>query len=100
MARQSIYCDICRREKLHERQDVNHVLHLLLCLFCCPAWPVIWFASIFFNTWFEPWLCMDCGNAVPSDKTVFYVALGMFAGFSLLAFSITLAIIILIAKHS
>jgi hypothetical protein len=84
MARQSIYCRYCERNKMHERQDVNHVLHLLLSVFCCAFWPFFWFGAVAINTWFDPWLCVDCGNAVPTDKTGFWVACGLLFAFLIL----------------
>lgn len=81
MARQSIYCVECERQRLHEREDVNHVLHLIVSLFCCGLWPFVWFGLYAHNCWFDDWLCTSCGNAVPSNKTEFYVFLGIFVVF-------------------
>ena len=78
MARQSIYCEECGRNKLHEREDVNHVLHLLLSLVCA-FWFPVWLIVYSWNEWFDPWLCQECGHGVPSNKTTFFVLIGILA---------------------
>lgn len=38
------YCSICRKPTLHELdpRTVNHVLHLIISLFCCGFWVPVW----------------------------------------------------------
>lgn len=100
MARQSIYCDICRRDKLHERQELNHVFHLLMSVFCCAFWPFVWFTLIAQNDWFEPWLCNECGNAVPADKTSFYIACALLVIFLIVIASVVAGVIMLAVAGS
>lgn len=36
------WCSYCRRETQHERQDVNHILHLVLTIITGGLWLLVW----------------------------------------------------------
>lgn len=61
------YCNRCAKPTLHTRvtRDVNHVLHLLLTLFCCGLWLPIWILDALITSMSdssEPFLCSLCGQ--------------------------------------
>jgi hypothetical protein len=53
-------CDNCGRQVLVRMETPNHILHLLICLFCCGWWLVVWFIlAMSANS--KGWRCSRCG---------------------------------------
>lgn len=55
------YCESCRRNTLVRGRGVNHVLHLLLSLFCCGVWVWVWAILCIMPI---EWRCTKCGDRV------------------------------------
>jgi len=58
-------CNRCGKPTLHSRkvEPLNHVLHLLLTIFCCGWWLPIWILLILVhNPRRDPWRCSVCGQ--------------------------------------
>lgn len=58
-------CNRCGKQTLHQRSvnEVNHILHLLLSLFCCGWWIPIWILLIILNGFeHSAFLCTICGQ--------------------------------------
>lgn len=61
------FCNRCQKSTLHQRNvtETNHVLHLLLTLFCCSMWLPIWLLIAIVNSLENPpYLCTQCGQTV------------------------------------
>lgn len=60
-------CRCCGKVTLHERDPdpVNHILHLLLSLFCCGFWIPIWILLTLTAT-SRQIRCLTCGHALGS----------------------------------
>jgi len=61
------YCHRCGKYRLHTRQatETHHVLHVLITLFTCGVWLLIWFLDILvtgFDNARKPYLCSVCGE--------------------------------------
>jgi hypothetical protein len=55
-----IHCTMCQRQVLAKRPGTNHVLHLLMCVFTCGLWALVWLL-ITATTGNKPWRCSVCG---------------------------------------
>lgn len=63
----SDYCDRCQRNRLFTAtaQEPNHILHLLVTIFCCFLWGIVWlFISI--TSPAAAYRCVSCG--MPQDN--------------------------------
>jgi hypothetical protein len=60
----SDYCEHCDRDVIVRQEQPNHVLHLLLSLFCCGWWVFVWIL-LTLSASSNPWRCSRCGRAVP-----------------------------------
>ncbi len=60
----SEYCEYCRRMVLTRRIAPNHVVHLLISLFCCGPWVIVWLI-LALSAAFQPFLCTRCGRSMP-----------------------------------
>jgi hypothetical protein len=70
------FCNYCARPVLVERQATNHVLHLLLTIFTCSLWLIIWvLASIKIGGW----RCTVCGQPAKRPLSTMDYALGAVA---------------------
>lgn len=60
------FCHRCQRHTVHQRTstETNHILHLLLTIFCCGVWLPIWMLIIVVS-WLEKtyFICAQCGQA-------------------------------------
>lgn len=54
----SKYCRYCKQHTIHQRQGVNHILHLLITVLTCGLWVIIWVLLIWFNI--GGWHCRKC----------------------------------------
>ncbi len=52
------YCPTCAKTVAAEGPGVNHLLHLLISLFCCALWPFVWI-TIATN---QTYNCRTCGT--------------------------------------
>lgn len=52
-------CSSCREQRLHIRQGVNHLLHLLLTLVTGGLWIVGWLIALGLK---PGWRCSQCGT--------------------------------------
>ena len=72
--RMQVFCQRCQRQTLHTRQrdDVNHVMHLLITIFLCILWLPFWIAfTLLANASNTPFRCADCGHEVsPGDMEI------------------------------
>ena len=57
----SDFCDHCGRQVLVRKETPNHVLHLLLSLFCCGGWWIVWLILILASM-SNDWYCTRCGR--------------------------------------
>ena len=57
------WCEDCGRHVKAEKQDVNHVLHLLMTLLTCGLWVVVWGLVILADVT-GGWRCHQCGRGV------------------------------------
>lgn len=54
------YCEVCQTTRRFERPGINHILHLLITIFTCGWWGVVWvFLAIFGGGKAH---CIACGN--------------------------------------
>lgn len=53
------FCTHCQRYVLARRPGTNHVFHLLMCVFTCGLWVIIWFLSA---AKVGGWRCSICGG--------------------------------------
>lgn len=58
----SFFCPVCQQQRLFTRQEsVNHILHLLVTLFSCGLWAIVWFfVTVSHNPRFH---CAQCGHS-------------------------------------
>jgi len=61
---EQIYCTHCRRLMLHQRhvKDTNHIFHLLMCVFTCGWWLVVWLLCALGSGSNPHFLCSKCGQ--------------------------------------
>ncbi len=59
MEYRSGFCAVCGAQRKVERPGTNHVLHLLLTIFTCMLWLVVWFLV---SVQFGGWRCTFCGS--------------------------------------
>ncbi len=90
------YCNHCERNTLARGRGVNHVLHLLLSLFCCAVWPFVWGALCLMPV---DWRCSRCGGRVRMPAgLVQLLGVGLLvAGLLAVAGTITLFVVALTA---
>jgi rubrerythrin len=55
------YCPVCRKNVLAIRQDINHIVHLLLTIITCGIWAIFWIGFAVDQTGW-PWRCPNCGE--------------------------------------
>jgi len=61
-------CPHCNKEVLAVAVDeVNHILHLLVCLFSCGAWVIVWLLLSCGGTLY---VCPDCKHCVKREGGV------------------------------
>jgi hypothetical protein len=65
------YCHKCDRQTMHEREPINHILHLLLTVLTCHFWMWIWGLLWAHNVFMKPALCTKCGEPGPSNVGAF-----------------------------
>mgnify|MGYP001221546951 CR=1 FL=1 len=65
------YCAECRRPTLFEKDSVNHVLHLLIAIFCCFPWVAVWALLLVHNVFLVAPLCPRCGHRGPTNVGAF-----------------------------
>jgi hypothetical protein len=53
------FCAQCQRFVLARRPGTNHIFHLLMCVFTCGLWVIIWFLS---SAKVGGWRCSVCGG--------------------------------------
>lgn len=53
------FCAQCQRYVLARRPGTNHVFHLLMCVFTCGLWVIVWFLS---SAKVGGWRCSVCGG--------------------------------------
>lgn len=51
-------CRLCGKPTIHYRKGTNHVLHLLITVFTCGWWAIVWFLMAFK---IGGWRCQECG---------------------------------------
>lgn len=59
------FCNRCQRVTLHARPvyEFNHVLHLLVTLFCCFTWLPVWILlALLHQSTPDPFRCQACGQ--------------------------------------
>lgn len=58
------HCGACGCLTRHERMrtEINHILHLLITLFCCGVWLPVWLCLIVFGGRAGSWRCVFCGS--------------------------------------
>jgi len=70
--RASAECPVCNKRVLIlcKEKNINHILHLLLSVFTCGIWLIIWLLCAISNsTVQEDWYCSVCGtNLGEGDK--------------------------------
>lgn len=54
------FCLTCNRLCLAHRAGTSHVFHLLMCLFTCGLWVIVWALSA---VKIGGWRCVTCGGA-------------------------------------
>lgn len=57
----SKYCVNCDCRTVHEKNNVSHVLHLILSLVTFGLWVIVWVFVVVQNS-SVPWICRDCGH--------------------------------------
>ena len=60
--RTTLWCNRCQRNTGHLRQTANHVVHLLVFLFTCGLWIIMW-AIFAILAQSNPSHCVVCGAA-------------------------------------
>ena len=55
------YCAECRRHVLATSHKPNHTLHLLLTIFTCSLWGIVWLCIALVGS---PYRCSRCGERV------------------------------------
>jgi hypothetical protein len=53
------FCSNCQRHVLARRPGTNHILHLLMVLFTCGVWALVWAGQ---SVKFGGWRCSFCGG--------------------------------------
>lgn len=53
------FCAQCQRFVLARRPGTNHIFHLLMCVFTCGLWVIVWFLS---SAKMGGWRCSVCGG--------------------------------------
>lgn len=61
MEQSAFDCPRCRTQVMASRKTTNHVLHLLLTMFTCGAWVIVWFLA---SLRCGGWRCTRCGESV------------------------------------
>ena len=56
------YCNVCKKTVNVKRNEINHILHLLLTLVLCGFWAVVWLLITL--TTDTRWRCSECGSIV------------------------------------
>lgn len=69
MASHNRWCNRCQRNVRHDRDQPNHVLHLLLTVFTFGFWIVIWLLAGFCSL-FNHYFCAVCGARYAKPITV------------------------------
>lgn len=63
MVQQSAFCNTCQAPTLHQKQKVNHVLHLILTFVTLGLWSLVWIVLLIVNS-SQRALCSHCGRPV------------------------------------
>jgi hypothetical protein len=88
------YCDNCRRSTLVRGRGINHILHLLISLFCCGFWLWVWAFLCLFRA--PDWRCSRCGDRCKVPAGVLQIL-----GFVLLGLGVlSLAGVVLLAVYA
>ena len=58
-------CRFCRRPTVHisTAPDCPHVIHLIITLFTCGLWVIVWGINMAHSAWNDSgWVCSVCGR--------------------------------------
>jgi hypothetical protein len=70
-------CSKCAKTTMHMRPGTNHVLHLVLTLFCCGWWLPVWILSMIK---IGGWTCQECGKRSSNAPVLVSAIIAMIGG--------------------
>ncbi len=55
------YCQYCKQKRPFDKEGVSHILHLLLTIFTCGLWIIMWIFIVIMNE-LANYRCRECGT--------------------------------------